>query len=995
MSLGYEDEVQRYAARIFESMGRRRPSIFAKDFWQGQVMEWCMRNEAFKTEMFRFVDVFPALNDPSHIARHLQEYFCRPGQDFPKTFQWGLNAVSPTSKVAKIAAGQIEKNIRSMAYRFIAGADAADALPKLTEMREQGIGFTVDLLGEACVSEQEAEAYTQQYVDLVKSLTETTAAWKVDATMEGGDFPRVNVSVKPSALYSQFDPLDFQGALEVFGERLSRILHAAKAHGALVNLDAESYHTKALTLELFKRIMEQPEFADGPQVGIVIQAYLKDSENDTKELLKWAKKAKRRVAVRLVKGAYWDYEVLLSQQRAWPIPVYTDKRLSDENFENLTAMLLENTKLVIPNIATHNVRSLAHTMAVAQKRKLTRDDFEFQMLFGMGEPLKHAVLKLGYRLRDYVPIGDLVPGMGYLVRRLLENTSNESWLRQGFADDQSVAELLADPRVRTTPPRTKLSDPLKGAPTVPGVKPFFNEPLADFAHERIRSLFADGLQTAKKHWLGKHRKLMIGGEAIDTAEHLQSTNPANPSEIIGTTASATAEHVELAIAAAKAAYPAWRDTPPLRRAQVLFDAAAELRKNRWELSALQCYEVGKQWSEADGDVCEAIDFLEYYGREMIRLATPQRLGQLPGELSHLSYEGRGVAAVIAPWNFPLAIMTGMASAALVTGNCVIMKPAGQSPLIAAGFYDAFEKAGLPKGVLSFLPGRGSVVGAALTNHIDISLIALTGSMEVGLDIYKNAAITRDGQLYVKRVICELGGKNAIIVDSDADLDEAVQGVVKSAFAYQGQKCSACSRAIVLEEQYDTFVARLTEAVRSLAVGPAHLPHNKVGPVIDAAAQRNILALIEQGKAEGARVAVQGAIPNDGGCYVPPTVFVDVDPNSTIAQTEIFGPVVAVIKARDFDHALEIANGTQYALTGGIFTRSPAHIERARNEFRVGNLYINRNITGALVWRNPFGGSKRSGVGSKAGGPDYLQQFMDPRAICENTMRRGFAPTEDE
>ncbi|HEY7117451.1 MAG TPA: L-glutamate gamma-semialdehyde dehydrogenase, partial [Tepidisphaeraceae bacterium] len=419
-----------------------------------------------------------------------------------------------------------------------------------------------------------------------------------------------------------------------------------------------------------------------------------------------------------------------------------------------------------------------------------------------------------------------------------------------------------------------------------------------------------------------------------------------------------------------------------------------LRRRRFELAAWEVYETAKQWREADGDVAEAIDYCEYYAREMLRLARPWHR-DVPGEENANLLEPRGVAIVIAPWNFPLAILLGMTTASLVTGNTVVMKPAEQSPVVGAKFMEVLEEAGFPPGVVNLLNGVGEEVGPTLVNHPDVALIAFTGSRQVGLMIQRQASNTPENQHQVKRVITEMGGKNAIIVDEDADLDEAVHGTVASAFGYAGQKCSACSRVIVLSSIYDAFVNRLVEATRSLKVGPAEEPGNLVGPVIDGEARERILAALERGK-QRARLAYGGDVGTlaDEGFYVAPHVFADVAPDSPLAQEEIFGPVLAVIRAKDIDEALAIANGTKYALTGGVYSRSPSTIDRVRREFRVGNLYVNRKITGALVERQPFGGYKLSGVGTKAGGPDYLLQFCWPRTITENTMRRGFAPPEE-
>jgi RHH-type transcriptional regulator, proline utilization regulon repressor / proline dehydrogenase / delta 1-pyrroline-5-carboxylate dehydrogenase len=490
---------------------------------------------------------------------------------------------------------------------------------------------------------------------------------------------------------------------------------------------------------------------------------------------------------------------------------------------------------------------------------------------------------------------------------------------------------------------------------------------------------------------GKTYPLVINGERVTTPETVDSLNPSHSSQVVGKVAKATVAHAEQAIRAAKDAFPAWRDTEPEVRAEYLRKVARRFRERRFELAAWIVHETGKPWRESDADVAEAIDFCDYYAAEMVRLANPQRR-DVPGEENEYFYEPRGVAVVIAPWNFPLAILTGMASAALVTGNTVIFKPAEPSAVIGAKLMEVIEEAGVPKGVVNFLPGVGREIGPTVIGHKDVAMIAFTGSLGVGLWINEEASKTPSGQDHVKRVIAEMGGKNAVIVDADADLDEAVKGVVDSAFGYQGQKCSAGSRAIVLEPVYDAFLARLIEATKSLTIAPAEEPGCAVGPVIDDKAKARIEEMIESGKRE-ARLAYAGELGRlkDEGYYIAPHIFAEVLPTAVIAQEEIFGPVLSVIKARDLDDALGIANGTKYALTGAFFSRSPRNIATVRRRFRVGNLYINRKSTGALVDRQPFGGFKLSGIGSKAGGPDYLLQFMLPRVITENTMRRGFAP----
>ena len=417
-----------------------------------------------------------------------------------------------------------------------------------------------------------------------------------------------------------------------------------------------------------------------------------------------------------------------------------------------------------------------------------------------------------------------------------------------------------------------------------------------------------------------------------------------------------------------------------------------MRARKADLAALQVFEAGKPWKEADADVCEAIDFCEYYGRQARRLGAGGAVESPPGETDRLTYQGRGIAAVIAPWNFPLAIPTGMTVAALVAGNPVILKPAEQTPAVAAGLVSALQAAGLPDGVLAFLPGVGEEVGAYLVEHPEVSVIAFTGSKAVGLGIVEAAGVHRSGQRHVKRVIAEMGGKNAIVVDADADLDQAVPAIVYSAFGYAGQKCSACSRLIVVDAVSDELLRRLVGATRSLRVGHPREMGTQVGPLIDADAHKRVRSYVDLAEREGTVLFHEEDVPSTG-FYVGPTIVSDVSPRSRLATEEIFGPVLAVLRASTFEQALALANDTDYALTAGVLSRSPAHIAQAAAELRAGNVYVNRTTTGAVVGRQPFGGYGLSGVGSKAGGPDYLLQFVDPRVVTENTLRQGFAPGE--
>lgn len=522
------------------------------------------------------------------------------------------------------------------------------------------------------------------------------------------------------------------------------------------------------------------------------------------------------------------------------------------------------------------------------------------------------------------------------------------------------------------------------------VKKFKNEPLTDFSRRENREAMERALQEVEGHF-GMDYAAVINGKAMTTRSNLVARNPSRKSQTLGTVNAATADLALQAVESARSAASRWRKVPVSHRAEYLELMAAEMRNRRFELAAWMVYECGKPWKEADGDVAEAIDFCNYYSLAMQELNTALTC-HYPGEENQYEYRSRGVVVVISPWNFPLAILTGMVTAALVTGNAVVMKPAEQSSIIAAKLMQIGKDAGLPTGVLNFLPGVGEDIGPTLVSHPDVDVIAFTGSREVGVEINRQAAEPVPGQLSVKKVIAEMGGKNAIIIDSDADLDDAVLGVIRSAFDYAGQKCSACSRVIVLNDVYDAFVERLKAATESLIVGPAQNPGVDLGPVIDEAAYSRIQDYIAIGKEEcETLVAVDPGKLAKEGYFIGPHIFTNVEPESRLAQAEIFGPVLCVFRVKNLDQAFQIANNTPFALTGGIYSRSPKNLQRAREEFQVGNLYLNRTITGAIVQRHPFGGFHMSGIGTKAGGPDYLLQFLLPVTICENTIRRGFAP----
>ncbi len=986
-----DEVVLTLGAKIWEEMRGEVPGIFNKDFWQGRILEWAMKDPSFRVDLFRLVDVLPVLKSRKQVWTHMRDYLLREGRPLPTVLSVALKAASG-GLTGVVGVEVIKRNVVNMAENFILGHDAAEAVPILRKLHSQGIGFTADLLGEATLTGPEADAYLARYRDLIETLSAEVRGWKPDPVLDtghAGPIPLANVSIKLSALEGRLDPVNTSGCVARLKAKVLPLFLLAKERNVFLNVDLENWQLHGITYDLFEEILAHPELRGWPHVGIVVQAYLKSAPADLARLLSLAKGRGAPITVRLVKGAYWDYEVAMAKQWGLPCPVLTAKPATDAQYESLSRVLLTEYRHLSPAFGSHNLRSLIHAVVTADELKVPRNAFEMQMLYGMAEPERKVLRARGHRLRVYSPVGALLPGMAYLVRRLLENTSNSGFLRQSYHEGEDIKALLAAP------------DPAAPSPIIPGFTadvtdmvpgdlstPFRNCPRTDFALPDARAAYSRALTDWKGRFPVRVPVLRDGRE--DPAPDSRPwTSPNDTNLIVARVDMASAAQADKAVEAAEKALAAWRDRPLSERAGLLEKLAGFLEADRIRLAAAQTLETGKPWQEADLDVAEAVDFCRYYARQALLELAPRSQGQAPGEMNTLAYSGRGPVAIIAPWNFPLAIICGMATAALVAGNTVILKPAEQSSLTGWLLHQAMLKAGIPAGAAQFLPGLGEIVGARLVEHPKVAQIAFTGSLQVGTHILREAAVLRPGQLRLKRVVCEMGGKNAILIDDDADLDDAVIGVLKSAFGYAGQKCSACSRVIAVGDVYATFVERLAAACETLVVTGAESPACDVPPVIDSDSRARLEKLIAD-PGPGARLIYRGPSPG-GGQFVGPVIFEVTDAGHKLMQEEFFGPVLAVMRAEDFDRALDLAGSTPFALTGAVFTRSPSHIDSARARFRVGNLYINRGSTGALVERQPFGGFGHSGLGTKAGGPGYLGLFADPYCITENTMRHGFTP----
>jgi len=985
-TLSDERTVEQFARRIAELGGRQRARVFHLSWWTDRMLASSMYDPEFRARLFRFVDAFPALRDDADIEAHLRDEF--EGAEVPAWFGTGLGIADWVPGGSHISAAVARHTIDRMAQQFIIGTDPIATSRACGELWRRQTAVTVDVLGEHTHSEAEADRYAEKLRSLVDALADASETWSPDDLLEADDLgpvPKASVSVKVTALAPSFTMLTAEQGLEQATRRLLPVLEVAQRRNVSVWFDMESYAVKALTHVLFRQLLERSDLQD-LHAGIVVQAYLRDSAKDLNSLAEWAHGRRVAPGVRLVKGSYWDTETIEAEAQGWHAPVFERKAETDANFERLVGLLHSNHGTLRAAFGSHNLRSLAVAMTEAQRRDIPENGYEIQLLYGMAEPVHDAMRRIGARLRVYAPMGELVPGMAYLVRRLLENTSNESFVRHHFAEGEALDELVVAPDVTELPGPQPLA---KRAATNPARPHRYRpEPLAEFRRPEVIRQVGDAVESEFARPV-RQVDALIGGKRISTGQSFESVDPADPESVVAVATACGPKQVDAALEVATRAAKRWARVPGEERAAVLFGAADRMRKARHALTALQVHEAGKGWAEADGDVCESIDFCEYYGRRMMELESGGDVQSPPGEENRLIYHGRGVCAVVSPWNFPLAIPTGMTCAALVTGNAVILKPAEQTPAVAAELVNALLEAGLPEDVISFLPGFGPDAGAPLVGDPRVDLIAFTGSREVGLGIIESAAHRNPARRSIARVIAELGGKNAIIVDGDADLDEVVPAAVASAFGFGGQKCSAASRLICVESVHDLIVERVVEAARSLVIGPTRIPGSQLGPVIDAEAHSRLVDAAERA-GECGTVALKRTDVPEKGYFVGPVVVSRVDPNSWLARDELFGPVLATFAVKDLDAAVDLANATDYALTAGVFTRSPAHVRSVTGSLRAGNVYVNRSITGAVVGRQPFGGSGLSGVGSKAGGPDYLLQFCDPQVISENTVRQGFA-----
>ena len=959
-----------------------RSSSLSND-WSQQFLLKISNNEKLRVQFLRLIDVLPVLHDDADLVEHFKEYVSLDELPLSAVAKWGLDHSGGLG--VRVLAKIIRKMTKIISRQYLVEDSDEKVLQAIQNHRSSGRNISVDLLGELTLTDEETADYCAAYLRLIANLSAPVNQLPDDETLDvisGRKVPKFNVSLKLSAFYAGIKICALENSAEIIYQKLKPVLSAAKIAGVSVTIDMEHYDYQKIILSVFSKIIFDDEFRDWPFIGIAVQAYLRDALQTVDTLIALAEQRQIPFLIRLVRGAYWDQEVIIAKQQAWPVPVWETKAETDACFEQCLKRLIQAMPVLDVAIATHNSDSIVQAMTLLDELGLEKNSIEFQMLYGMADKHHDAIVAMGYPLRVYLPCGDPIPGMAYLVRRLLENSYSQS-----FENMSGAKKNLVDRPVEKIEAKSKILTHNKTHHHIITAQ----QAVHRFNTLEQQELFAETLQTVAAK-LGRSYPLKINGQEITAEKTMRSFNPAKPDQLVGEVAVADTDQCDAAIAAAQLAVEEWQAMPIKNRAELCRQVAKKLIEKRDEFSAWQIFEAGKTWTEADADVCEAIDFIHYYAEQAERLFVATQT-DVPGEFNQTHYQAKGIGVVIPPWNFPLAILTGMLSAAIVSGNCVLLKPSSQTAVIATLFVDLLHDAGIPPAVVQCLPGAGNEVGEYLVQHADISFIAFTGSLKVGNRISHLATKIQKNQKKIKRVITEMGGKNTIIVDADADPDEAINGIVKSAFGFQGQKCSACSRVIVVGDQHDGFIDRLVKATKRLRMGLPEKPDTDIGPVISAGSQQRIARIIAVAEISATKILSVEVSAALKGYYVGASIFTHVDPQSDLAQEEVFGPVLAVISANSFAAAIDIANNTRYALTGGVYSRSPTHIKMAKEKFNVGNLYINRSITGALVGRQPFGGFNMSGSGFKAGGPDYLLQFVDAKTVTENTLRRGFAPPD--
>lgn len=983
-----EDRVEARTREIGEGLcdrlTARAPSIFHGRWWEDRLIAWAAEDEAVKVQLLRLIDVLPVLRDHQSIAEHLEEYYAEVREHLPWAARVGLDLSTNNSILSRALAYNARTNAARMAKRFVAGADLTEGLQTARRLRRQGLSCGFHIATRPVLCDADADHYQKTCISLIEEGSDPVEEWPASATLDDnhlGPIPRLHISIQLSHLDPCFSAIDFAGSKKRVLKRLKPILQTAADHHAFVQFEAERQSEKSLASEIIRDVLNSKIFKPLADVGVTVETSSRDCESELKTLLAWVKKRKTPISVKLMSGRHRDLELRRIDSRVAPAKIATTVDEAESEFESQARFLMKNAEWLHPVLAPRELRSVSHGLAWADEYKVPRPAIEIAFPFGSQEELAQLLAESGLRVRINCPLGPGVGTLSRLAKHQLENSSDNTFLRPNISDTNSVETLLMKPGSQTVV-----------EPVDEETESFTHEPRTDFSVAENRDAMSQALADARDDF-GQTYPLVIDGKSSESRSSVSSRNPSNTKEIVGHVASASADQAADAVEGAKRTFPQWATSETSNRCEYVELIAAEIRERRFELAAWICLEVGMTWEDAENEVATAIDYCMFYAAEMRRLDVAQEC-DLNGEENRYSYRPCGVAVVMGSWRSPLASLTGMLAAAIVTGNTVVMKPAEQSSVVAARLMDVIRNAGVPDGVVNFLPGVGEDIGPELVGSPDVQLVLYNGTYDVGTEINRLAAETDHRQDSIRRVVAELSGNNAIIVDKDADLDDAIPDILSSAFDFAGQKAASCSRVIVLETIHKEFVERLVEAAGSLQIGLAEDAATRVGPVISDDARKEMEQLVESVDEESEEEIVfsgEAGKPGKDGAFANPMIVTGIDPESNLAQQEISGPLLSVIRVRNLDDAFAAANATRFALAGGVYSRSPSTLKRARIEFHVGNLFLNRTITDSKVQRQPFGGYRMSGTGVCSGGPDYLLNFLIPVNVSENTTRRGIEP----
>lgn len=973
---------------LWRKMQRRKPSLFEPRWWEDRILAAAVADPALRQQMFRFVDVLPRLRTHQELSRHLHEFFAEVQAIDPEArelVRFGADQLSPNSILSRALAHNLRWQVHRIARRFVAAPEPATLLRTIAGQRQHGQGTAIATLAGVPLTAEERDAYFDSVVHQLSELAPAVAVWPEDRLLDHDQFgpaPRLHVAVQLSRLTGLRECRDPERVAAELLPRLRTLLRFAREQQVLLQIDGETASWRPTIHALLQQTLLEAEFAELTEIGIDIPADAATASAELQHWLSWLAERQVPVAIRLSLGPGWDEEHLRAQAQGWTSPVVAEPWQAGAQFETLAGVLLANTHLARPILATDHPRGLAAGLAQAQQLNVPRTAWEWQPRMGLHSELSQTLSERGYRVRLRTPVGEACLGLSLLIRDCLANPSYE--LPLGYSlRGENEEDLFMNPAelAAQSPPRRKRL-PLS----------FENQPLADFSQPEVRTAQLAALETVRGQ-LGRDYPLVIDGKAIHSRERHATRNPSRLSQLVGRVAIATEDDVLAAVATARRAFTHWSRVEVQYRYEYLGLIARELEQRRYELAAWMMFEVGLTWPEADQEVADAIDYCRYYAEQMKWLHEPST-AEIASEQNSYAFRPRGVVAAISSWDAPLSTIASMTAAALMTGNTLVLAPDLRAAVISAHWLSVLQSIGLPDGVVQFIPGSIDDLCPVLAGSPDVDLVVCSTSVANGLRINALAATPHRSAQSIKRVLVDLPGNNAIIIDADADLDEAVAGVLASAFRQAGQSRRSCARVIVVEEIHDEFVNRLAAATKLLQVGPADEPGAEIGPLIDVANVETIDQICADVADEG-QVHVAGEVPVElahEGCFAAPRIITGLTCKARIAAQDVVGPVLVVLRAENFKDALEIANATDYALIGGVYSRSPANLQRARQEFHVGNLFLNRPITHARVGRQPIGGYRLSGGGAKAGGPDYLLEFLIPVAICEDVSRRGIEPT---